>query len=81
MKGDGIKSAVRRRQKPNSAFRGTEHLGAFSGFAPKRIGAVCDPSTFDGMLELPPGILGPKHGMVIVDRSLQSHDRANAEDQ
>jgi hypothetical protein len=45
----------------------TEHLGAFGGHGPKSVGAVCDPKDFSGMMEVPPGVLGPRDGMVIVD--------------
>ena len=67
MKGNGRKSSVRQLQPLDSAFRGAEHLGAFGGYGPKKVGAVCDPTSFDGILELRPGLLGPRDGKVIVD--------------
>jgi len=56
-----------KRQPLTGKFRGTEHLGAYAGHAPKAVGAICDPATFSGVVEVPPGILGPRHGMVVVD--------------
>jgi hypothetical protein len=41
MKGNGRKSSVRQLQPLDSAFRGAEHLGAFGGYGPKKVGAVC----------------------------------------
>ncbi len=37
------------------------------GHGPKGVGAVCDPTAFSGVLEVPPGILGPRDGVVAVD--------------
>jgi ribosomal protein L30 len=48
-------------------FRGTEHLGAHGGYGPKSVGAVCDPVAFSGVLEVQPGILGPRDGTIVVD--------------
>jgi len=31
------------------------------------VGAVCDPSVFDGLVETGPDVLGPRHGSVSVD--------------
>jgi len=56
-----------KRQPLGGAFRGTEHLGAYFGYTPKEIGAVCDPSAFSGVVEVPLGVLGPRDGAVIVD--------------
>jgi hypothetical protein len=58
----GMKSAVRRRQ-PIDQFKGVEHLGIFYGhstFVPK-----CDPSHYNPVMVVPPGILD--HGGVLVD--------------
>lgn len=55
------------RQPLTGAFRGAEHLGAESGYAPRRLGAVCDPADFSGVLEVPAGVLGPRAGSVTVD--------------
>jgi hypothetical protein len=54
-------------KQPPSAIRGTEHLGAYGGFGPKAIGAICDPADFTGVFEAPPSVLGPRHGVVTVD--------------
>jgi hypothetical protein len=48
-------------------FKGTEHLSAFMGHGPKGVGAVCDPADFSGIIELAPGVLGPRDGQVVVD--------------
>ena len=56
----------------DSFNRWTVHSGGQSILAPsvewpQEVGAVCDPTAFDGILELPPGLLGPRNGNVIVD--------------
>src|SRR5260370_25273917 len=48
-------------------FKGCEHFGMFGGHGPKTMGAVCDPTKFSDVVEVPPGILGPKDGFVAVD--------------
>src|SRR4051812_928166 len=45
-------------------FRGSEHLGAYCGHGPKGVGAICDPSAFNGVVEVSPGVLGPRDGQV-----------------
>jgi hypothetical protein len=56
-----------KRQPLTSTFPGTEPLGAYGGHAPKSVGAICDPAAFSGVVEVPPGVVGPRHGMVVVD--------------
>ena len=56
-----------KRQPLTEAFRGSEHLGLYSGHGPKSTGAVCDPKAFDGVIIVEPGILGPAQGSVGVD--------------
>ena len=56
-----------KRQPLTEAFRGSEHLGLYSGHGPKSTGAVCDPKAFDGVVIVEPGILGPRDGNVGVD--------------
>jgi len=58
---------VKQLQPITSAFRGTEHLGMFAGHSPKKLGAVCDPAAFSGIVEFAPGVLGPRDGVVVVD--------------
>jgi hypothetical protein len=58
---------VKQLQPITSAFRGTEHLGMFGAHGPKKLGAVCDPAAFSGIVEIPPGVLGPRDGVVAVD--------------
>jgi hypothetical protein len=48
-------------------FRGTEHLGASAGHSPKNVGAICNPADFSGVVEVAPGLLGPRDGSVMVD--------------
>jgi hypothetical protein len=62
----GHKHGTQQRQ-PLNTLRGTEHLGTHAGHGPKRIGAVCDPAVFSGVVEVPPGVLGPMDGAVAVD--------------
>ena len=68
----GYKSFGGLRQKQNrqpltGTFRGTEPLFAYGGYEPKRVGAICDPAAFSGVVEVPPGVLGPAHGTIAVD--------------
>ena len=55
-----------KRQPLTGRFRGAVDLGINAGHAPKSVGAVCDPSVFSGVVEVPSGVLGPKHGSVAV---------------
>src|SRR5262245_23069895 len=66
MKSHDEKMLIQKRQPPAS-IKGAEHLGAYGGFGPKSIGAVCDPADFTGVFEAPAGVLGPRNGMVTVD--------------
>ena len=52
---------------PSRPFRGTEPLGSYGGHGPKTVGARCDPKAFSGVIEIVPGILGPRDGMVAVE--------------
>jgi len=54
-------------QPLTGAFRGTENLVTFAGYGPKTVGAICDPSAFSGIVEIAPGILGPRDGQITVD--------------
>ena len=56
----------KKRRPLDANFHGAEHLGFFAGHG-KGSGAVCDPSMFTGVVEVPPGVLGPRHGGVTVD--------------
>jgi hypothetical protein len=67
MKSFGTKLDVQQRQPLTGTFRGTEHLGAYLGYGPKGIGAICDPTDFSGVVKVAPGVLGPRHGSVVVD--------------
>jgi hypothetical protein len=55
------------RQPLTGTFRGTEQLGAYFGHGPKGVGAICDPTAFSGVVEVAPGVLGPRDGGVTVD--------------
>jgi hypothetical protein len=57
----------RKYQPLTGTFRGTEHLGVYGGHGPKGVGAICDPAAFSGIVEVQPGILGPRDGVVAVD--------------
>jgi hypothetical protein len=63
----GQKFGSQKRQPLTGAFRGTEHLGAYMGHGPKSVGALCDPTDFSGVMEVAPGVLGPRDGSVVVD--------------
>jgi hypothetical protein len=56
-----------KRQPLAGPFRESEHLGTYAGHGPKSTGAVCDPTAFDGVVIVEPGILGPRDGSVGVD--------------
>lgn len=56
-----------KRQPLRGRFRGCEPLLQYAGFTPKAVGAVCDPTAFTGVVEIPSGILGPKDGSIAVD--------------
>jgi hypothetical protein len=75
MKSDGSKLLPARKRQPLSgAFRGIEHLGTYSGHGGRSIGAICDPSLFSGVVEVAPGILGPRHGAVAVELVEPEHE-------
>lgn len=56
-----------KRQPLIGPFRGCEPLLQYTGYTPKAVGAVCDPTAFTGVVEIPSGILGPKDGSIGVD--------------
>jgi hypothetical protein len=56
-----------KRQPLTGEFKGAEHLGMSFGHDPRSIGAVCDPTDFSGIMEVRPGLVGPKEGGVAVD--------------
>jgi hypothetical protein len=56
-----------KRQPLTGKFQGTEHLGMYKGHGPKGVGAVCDPTTFSGIVEVASGVLGLCNGGVLVD--------------
>jgi hypothetical protein len=66
LKSHDEKMLAQKRQPPASITE-TEHLGAYGGHGPKSVGAGCDPSDFTDVFEVPPGILGPRNGTVVVD--------------
>jgi hypothetical protein len=67
MKSHGRKFISQRRQALTNVFKGTENLGAHAGHGPKSVGAICDPAAFSGVVEVAPGVLGPRDGQVVVD--------------
>jgi hypothetical protein len=42
--------------------------------ATRGVGAVCDPNDFSGVVEVPAGELGPRHGTVVVDLIEPNHE-------
>lgn len=58
---------AQKRQPLTGVFRGAENLCQYMGHGGRTIGAVCDTALFPGVVEVPPGVLGPKHGSVAVD--------------
>ena len=67
MKSHGrIALTPQKRQPLNGQFCGNEDLGIYCGYAPKGVGAICDPTAFSGVVEVPSGVLGPVHGAVAV---------------
>jgi hypothetical protein len=68
MKSDGGRVLPPQKRKPlTGVFSGTENLGTFAGYGPKSVGAICDPTAFSGVVEIPSGILGPRDGQITVD--------------
>ncbi len=67
MKSFGRTHHSQKRQPLAGRFQGTEHLVNFMGHGPKSVGAVCDPTAFSGVVEVAPGVLGPRNGEVVVD--------------
>jgi hypothetical protein len=51
-------------QPLTGTFRGAEPLVAFAGYGPKSVGAICDPAAFSGLVEVAPGVLGPRDGLI-----------------
>ena len=73
-KSEGRSFAKKKLQRLDQPFTGTEHLSGWGGHGPKTVGAVCDPDVFDGMVVLPPGVLGPRDGDVVVDLVAPGYD-------
>lgn len=66
-KSDDYKMMSSKRQPLTAeAFKGFEHMGMFAGHG-NSVGAVCNPANFSDVLEVPAGILGPRHCFVAVD--------------
>jgi hypothetical protein len=66
-KSHGQKEFSRQEQPLTGSFSGSVCLGTFAGFAPKGVGAICDPAAFSGIVEVAPSQLGPGHGQVTID--------------
>ena len=68
MKSYGRKHLVAQKCQPlTGTFRGTENLGMIAGHGLKSVGAICAPAAFSGVVEVLPGVLGPRDGAVVVD--------------
>src|SRR5206468_2452289 len=63
-----------KRQPLTGVFRGEEDLGSYYGHSPKGVGAICDPTTFSGVVRVAPGVLGPRHSGVTVHLVEPGHD-------
>jgi len=61
------KMLVKEEQPLTGDFHGSVCLGMFAGHAPEALGAICDSSAFAGVVEVPTGVLGPRHGCIAVD--------------
>jgi len=62
------RAMIKVQQQPlTGPFQGTVPLGAHGGHSPKKVGAICDPEDFHGIVKVQPGILGPREGDVLVD--------------
>jgi hypothetical protein len=66
-KSDGRAFSTKQLPRLDQPFKGTVNLSAWAGHGPKSVGAVCDRKVFAGGFVLPPDILGPRDGMVVVD--------------
>src|SRR4051794_3519129 len=53
-----LEITVQKRQSLTGNFRGREHLGAYGGHGGASIGAICNPSSFTGIVRIEPGRLG-----------------------
>ena len=74
MKSHGQKVLPAQKRQPLSGtFRGAVNLGTYAGHG-TGAGAICDPSIFSGVVELPPGVLGPRHSAVAVDLVEPEHE-------
>jgi hypothetical protein len=74
MKSHDRKIVEQKRQPLTSDFRGIEHLGMYGGHTPKSFGTICNPALFTGIVEIEPGILGPRHGWVGIDLIEPGHE-------
>jgi len=66
--------SAQKRQPLTGTFRGSVDLGVYAGHGPKGVGAICDPTAFSGVVEVAPGVLGPRHGAVKVDLVEPGHE-------
>jgi hypothetical protein len=74
MKSYGHKTITYKRQPLTGTFQGSVSLGMYAGHSPKSVGAICDPTAFSGVVEVAPGVLGPRDGMVTVDLVEPGHE-------
>jgi len=65
---------AQRRQPLTGSFRGAENLCIYAGHGGRITDAICDPALFSGVVEVPPGVLGPRHGAVAVDLVEPGHE-------
>lgn len=75
MKSYGHRTVGRKNQPLTGTFRGSVDLGSYAGHGAKGVGAICDPTAFSGVVKVPPGVLGPRDGVVKVDLVEPGHER------
>jgi hypothetical protein len=70
----GWKHPPEKRQPLTGPFRDTVNLGVFYGHGPKTVGATCDPAAFSGLVQVAPGVLGPRGAGVSIDLVEPGHE-------
>lgn len=69
------KAMQRQKRQPLTVkFCGTEQFPGYGGFGPKSVGAICNPADFTGIVEVSPGVLGPRDGTIVVDLVEPGHE-------
>lgn len=69
----GRQMITKKLQPLTGKFSGTEHLGGHMGHG-TIVGAIYHPNDFNGLVRARKGVLGPRHGMVLVDLVEPGHE-------